>query len=152
MFRHSKGFTLIELLVVVAIIGMLSSVVLAALGEARANARDARRAQDIRQFQTALELYYSSTNNSYPLDSAADGQGTQYLLSSTSDDLEPTYMPSLPIDPLYGDTTSGYRYGTNDSGTMYTILINFEGDSVGWCEVRGGAGDPHWPFELCDVF
>lgn len=55
---HSKGFTLIELLVVVAIIGILSSVVLASLNSARAKARDARRKSDLTQIRTAMEMYY----------------------------------------------------------------------------------------------
>lgn len=55
---RSKGFTLIELLVVVAIIGILSSVVLASLNTARAKARDARRKSDLTQIRTAMEMYY----------------------------------------------------------------------------------------------
>src|SRR3989338_3128827 len=52
------GFTLIELLVVISIIGLLSSVVLASLNNARAKARDTRRIQDFKQISTALYLYY----------------------------------------------------------------------------------------------
>ncbi|MFZ3011486.1 MAG: type II secretion system protein [Minisyncoccia bacterium] len=56
---RTKGFTLIELLVVVAIISLLSSVVFASLNSAREKARDARRKVDLKQIQTALELYYN---------------------------------------------------------------------------------------------
>jgi len=55
--KNKKGFTLIELLVVVSIISLLASVVLASLNTARAKARDARRLQDLKQIQLALELY-----------------------------------------------------------------------------------------------
>lgn len=41
MIKTNKGFTLIELLVVVAIIGILSSVVLASLSSARNRGKDA---------------------------------------------------------------------------------------------------------------
>ncbi len=65
MFQKNKGFTLIELLVVIAIIGLLASIVLVSLNSARAKARDVRRVADLKQVQTALEMYYD-TNGSYP--------------------------------------------------------------------------------------
>jgi prepilin-type N-terminal cleavage/methylation domain-containing protein len=75
-----KGFTLIELLVVIAIIALLSSVVLASLTSARMKSRDARRTSDLKQIQTALELFYDSKGR-YPTggatcDGAADGEGS----------------------------------------------------------------------------
>jgi prepilin-type N-terminal cleavage/methylation domain-containing protein len=63
--KKNKGFTLIELLIVIAIIGLLSSVVLAASNKARAKARDSRRVADMKQLITAINLYYSD-NGVYP--------------------------------------------------------------------------------------
>lgn len=70
MKSPKKGFTLIELLVVISIIGLLSSVVLAALNSARAKARDNNRKQSIIQLRNALELYRSENGN-YPNTSKA---------------------------------------------------------------------------------
>ncbi|HEV3244882.1 MAG TPA: type II secretion system protein, partial [Candidatus Paceibacterota bacterium] len=63
--RSGRGFTLIELLVVIAIIGLLASIILAALSAAQQKGRDARRVGDIREIQTALQLYHD-TCHSYP--------------------------------------------------------------------------------------
>ena len=66
------GFTLIELLVVVAIIGILSTVVLASLGRARTSARHQKLIVDLSQMKTALELY-NLDNGSYPAYSSGSG-------------------------------------------------------------------------------
>jgi prepilin-type N-terminal cleavage/methylation domain-containing protein len=61
--KNNKGFTLIEMLVVIAIIGLLSSVVLVALGPSRNKAKDARIISDVNQVQALMEA--SFTNGSY---------------------------------------------------------------------------------------
>lgn len=67
---HNKGFTLIEMLVVVAIIGLLSSVLLTALGPAKEKAKDARIIQEMTQARTIAETLYNQGNYSeLPTDS-----------------------------------------------------------------------------------
>lgn len=60
LLDKKRGFTLIELLVVVAIIGMLSSVVLASLSTARASGANAARLATVKQYVTAMQLHYDS--------------------------------------------------------------------------------------------
>ncbi|MEK7560809.1 MAG: prepilin-type N-terminal cleavage/methylation domain-containing protein [Patescibacteria group bacterium] len=89
-FKQRKGFTLIELLVVIAIIGILASIVLASLNQARRKSRDARRIADVKQIQLALELYFDD-NQTYP---AGTGIGNLSVLSTGG------YMTAVPAEPL----------------------------------------------------
>ncbi|HVX90334.1 MAG TPA: type II secretion system protein [Candidatus Paceibacterota bacterium] len=66
-----RGFTLIELLVVISIIGLLSSIVLAALSTTKTKAQNARIQSDIHQWHLALELYYAKFGY-YPLPSTGN--------------------------------------------------------------------------------
>ncbi len=127
----ARGFTLIELLVVVAIIGVLSSVVLASLNTARMKARDAQRVSDIRSLETALQMYYSDYNH-FPV-------CTEYLTAGNAASgclhaaLVPNYIPQIPSDPLYGSNNSlgwGYQYqywSSDSSGTWYALRASLEG-------------------------
>lgn len=113
--RKQKGFTLIELLVVIAIIGLLSTLAVVALNNARQKSRDAKRVSDVKQIQTALELYYNDANT-YP---AAVTPGSTITYDST------TYMQVVPSNPSPmndGDCPdSNYSYTQDDSGVSYTL-------------------------------
>lgn len=113
--KYNKGFTLIELLVVIAIIGLLSTLAIVALNNARQKSRDARRVSDIKQIQTALELYYNDANG-YPSSIASGGaisySGTTYM----------SVVPTAPL-PIDGDcisTENTYTYISTASST-YTL-------------------------------
>lgn len=123
MKQRNKGFTLIELLVVIAIIGLLSSIILVAVYNARAKSRDAKRVSDMSRMPIAFELF-NSTNKGYP---PATGVGLPDYMS-------PTYIATLPVTTLPADgdcaTTNattgqpGNQYYYVPTGTITTAIIN----------------------------
>lgn len=122
--RLHHGFTLVELLVVISIIGLLSSIVLTSVNSARAKARDARRAADIRQVRTALEFYYDD-HGSYPVAGTwFGGQGNCWgtVTNDWVPGLAPQYIPTLPLDPRPTNCGSVYLYGSN--GTDYKLIAH----------------------------
>jgi general secretion pathway protein G len=125
MKKNKKGFTLIELLVVIAIIGLLSTLAIVSLNSARQKSRDAKRVADIKQIQTALELYYND-NFGYPPDVTSGD-------SITSTNTEVTYMGQVPVAPLPedGDCTgeeNTYNY-TQTDGTTYSLTYCIGADT-----------------------
>ena len=122
---NKKGFTLIELLVVIAIIGLLSTLAVVALGSARTKARDSKRLADLKQMQTALELYYTD-NNAYPPAASPLAIGTTpyACLNSTgftTAGCASPYMGQVPLDPKSGN----YTYSLVSSS--YSITATLEG-------------------------
>lgn len=102
-----RGFTLIELLVVIAIIGVLASIVLASLNNARRKSRDARRITDVKQIQLALELYFDGESSVYPIPSITCDGTTLYGLQALATE---GYIPQVPRDPLSSGSDRCYRY------------------------------------------
>lgn len=124
--KKQRGFTLIELLVVIAIIGLLSTLAVVSLNNARLKSRDARRVSDIKQIQTALELYYNDVN-AYP---ASLTSGTPIAASGV------TYMAIVPANPTPsndGNCAAGniYTYVAGVSNTTYTLTYCLGGPTGG---------------------
>lgn len=113
MKKRNKGFTLIELLIVIAIIGILSSIVIASLNSARKKARDSRRVADIKQIQLALEMYFDA-NTSYPTTIVALVTGGQ--------------IASEPKDPI-GNTAYSYAYCPATNSVFYHLGASLEEQS-----------------------
>ena len=118
-----KGFTLIELLVVVAIIGLLSTLSILALNTARARARDARRVADVKQIQTALEMYYNDAGV-YPSTASA---GQPIAVSGGS-----TFLKAIPAPPQTFDGGANcpsaqpqYTYAMTGSGAASSYTIQY---------------------------
>lgn len=132
-----KGYSLVELLVVIAVIGVLATMVLVALGSARVGARDTKRVNDLKQLQVALDSYHLK-KGSFPCkglslnDQLIDGNVTHCLESF----LVPKYISNIPFDPIYGQDGSktygsDYQYISNTGVDNYLLRVNMEdSDSV----------------------
>lgn len=141
-----RGFTLIELLIVISLITMLAIMATFSYGKSQSLARDARRKDDLKKIQTALELYRQD-NDAYPATSGfwytSDPGNNGYwgVIVYPADGkyvpgLEP-YLGDLPQDPTGGKSTiptcitsNAYRaYLYNSNGADYKLLA--------WCSIEG---------------
>ena len=120
--QSQSGFTLIELLIVIAIIGVLATILLANFIGVRQRSRDAQRKADLRQIQSAIELYKADQAN-YP--SALYSTNCPPSSSLIGGSPAITYLAKIPCDP------SGTSYW--NSGNYYYSLIGTTTYILGAC-------------------
>ena len=124
--KKGGGFTLIELLVVISIIGFLATFAIFSLNNVRVKARNAKRISDLKQLQTALELYFDD-NSFYPVSVGGSGSwdGLYTCWGDSSANwiagLAPTYIGKLPRDPR-NHTNCGQQYIYNSNGKDYKLI------------------------------
>jgi prepilin-type N-terminal cleavage/methylation domain-containing protein len=116
MNNKKKAFTLIELLVVIAIIALVATIAIVSLQQARSSARDAKRIADIKQIQTALELYFNDAGQ-YP-DDIVFGESLSFSGN--------TYMEKVPQAPTPADgnclaNQNFYQYIVGNNNASYEI-------------------------------
>lgn len=151
MKRVDRGFSLVEILVVVTILGILSAVLFANFSERSAQSRDAQRRADLRELQSALELYKNEYGQ-YPerctSGAAWSGQaGTNYACSDGTFEyiigLAPEFVTTLPTDPRLNGPDSGYVYTVNGERTVYKIMAKNTVETENVNKLS--------PFKSCDV-
>lgn len=123
--KKNQAFTLIELLLVIAIIGILATIITAAITNARQQSRDTRRVADIATIQQAIELYQMDvgvypTGNNLVLGITA----TKCLNSSgwNAVGCADPYIDYIPSNPAPG----GVDYIYVGSGSIFQINFQLE--------------------------
>jgi prepilin-type N-terminal cleavage/methylation domain-containing protein len=118
--KFKAAFTLIELLIVIAIIGLLVTLSILALSNARLKSRDAKRVADVKQLQTAMDLYYDA-NDKYPTLAEFQSGSLSYLTpSGTTTYISVPTAPS-PADNACTDANNSYIYSPTADRSSYTL-------------------------------
>jgi prepilin-type N-terminal cleavage/methylation domain-containing protein len=140
---QKRGFTLIELLVVISIISLLSSIVLASLTTAKKKATNAQTIAQVKQYQTALTMYYLDTGG-YPM----GNPNSYYCLGGGAGNK--CFFDGYSIPTLYD--SNFYSTYMKKSTNLKPIVIGstYQGIVYSCTNISNGkctAGAVYWPLE-----
>lgn len=127
-YSSVKGFTLVEVLIVVGVIGILATSLIVLIDPISQSqkSRDSKRKADLKQIQSALELYRSD-HGEYPPDGAIVS-GSNLIEDGTE------YLKVIPVDPK---NEGQYRYTYDNTGNGYEIYVCAENEDTPETEASG---------------
>jgi prepilin-type N-terminal cleavage/methylation domain-containing protein len=111
----THAFTLLELLIVMAILAGLATIFMTTYPSSQRKARDSRRRNDIKQYQTLMESFASKNNGLY-FNTGGSGNVTNYCGPTRFN------VTNCPDDPRAPTS----RYRINSTSTQYVLWAALE--------------------------
>ena len=162
--RQKNGFTFIELVIVIAVIGVLSSIILASINGSRIRSKDNKRIVDLNNVSLAMDLYFDKYG-AYPPSSqrCCDNNDFKENFESMVGVLvSEGYLPAVPQPPTTDYPYMHYQYpaGEAQGSLINTVLEGINPTTIGphnscrpfntadWCSNT----DPSTYFCLCHPY
>lgn len=111
---------MIELLVAISIIGILSTVIVANVSEARARGRDSKRVSNVVQLQLVLTVYFDRCNQFPATLTVSANNGCSGSISLG------TFISQIPTLP----NGASYLYALDTDKTDYVLGATLESNSL----------------------
>jgi prepilin-type N-terminal cleavage/methylation domain-containing protein len=142
MFKKQQGFTLLEILLVVAAIAILAGIVIVAINPNKqlGDTRNTQRSSDVNALLNAVYQYSIDNDGNLPagLDSVYSSAQVIGTVASGADStctatttlaealnlgtaLVPTYLVSIPFDPMSGSGSNTEYYIDKDVNGRITV-------------------------------
>lgn len=140
--RKNEGFTLIELLVVIAIIALLASIVLVAVGSARAKGIDAAAKQNLSNAVPQAELYNSNNGTYSGICQASTVGGIRAMLDSAAKVEKITNYGSAMANGECHDSPTAWAASIplkNGVNQFFCVDSSGASNQTSWPSVYGGA-------------